>query len=74
MKTLLGKASKNKCMVGMLFQEFFMFFMNETEAVVWNCSCVNAFKGTVLHRTVRRHCADGKPIRTDVERFHTEPF
>ena len=33
-------------------------------AVVWNCSCVNALKGTVLHRTVPRHRVNGKPIRT----------
>ena len=35
---------------------------------------LNALKGTVLHRTVPRHCVNGKPIRTYAERFHTEPF
>ena len=44
------------------------------EAVVWNYSCVNALKGTVLHRTVPRHRVNRKPIRTYVERFHAEPF
>ena len=46
----------------------------EREAVVWNCSCVDALKGTVLHRTVPRDRVNGKPIRTYAERFHTEPF
>ena len=46
----------------------------EREAVAWNCSCVNALKGSVLHRTVPRHRLKGKPIRTYVERFHAEPF
>ena len=46
----------------------------EREAVVWNCSCVNALKGTILHRTVPRHRVNGKPIRTNAERFDTEPF
>ena len=51
-----------------------MFPMNgEREAVVWNCSCVNVLKETVLHRTVPRHRVNGKPIRTIAERFHTEP-
>ena len=44
----------------------------EREAVVWNFSCVNALKGTVLHRTVPRHRVNGKPIRIYAERFHTE--
>ena len=44
------------------------------EAVVWNCSCANALKGTGLHRTIPRHRVNGKPIRTYAERFHTEPF
>ena len=62
-------------MVGKLCQEFFMFLMNgEREAVVWNCSCVNALKGTVLHRTIPRHRVNEKPIRTYAKRFHTEPF
>ena len=34
------------------------------EAVVWNCSCVDALKGTVLHRTVPRDRVNGKLIRT----------
>ena len=46
----------------------------DRETVVWNCSCVNALKGTVLHRTVPRDRVNGKPIRTYAERFHTEPF
>ena len=36
----------------------------EREAVVWNFSCVDALKGTVLHRTVPRDRVNGKPIRT----------
>ena len=43
------------------------------EAAIYNCSCVNT-KGTVLHRTVPRHRVNEKSIRTDAERFHTEPF
>ena len=59
---VLGKASKKKCMV----------LMNgERETVVWNCSCVNTLKGTVLDKTVPRHYKNGKPIRTYAERFHT---
>ena len=46
----------------------------DREAVVWNCSFVNAMKGTVLHGTVPRHRVNGKPIRTYAEQFHTEPF
>ena len=46
----------------------------EREAIVWNCSRVNTWKETVLHRTVPIHRVDGKPIRTYAERFHTEPF
>ena len=46
----------------------------EREAVVWNCSCVNAMKGAVLHRTVPSHRVNRKPIRTYEERFLTEPF
>jgi len=61
--TILGKASKNKCMVGKLIQEFSLFLMNgEQGAVVWNCSYVNTWKDKV----------NGKPIRSYVGRFHTE--
>ena len=74
-KSILCKASKNKCIVGKFFQEFFMFLINgEREAVVSNCSCVDALKGTVLHRTVPRDRVNGKPIRTYAEGFHTEPY
>ena len=44
----------------------------EREAVIWNCSCVDALKGAVLHRTVPRDRVNGKPIRTYEERFHME--
>ena len=43
------------------------------EALVWNCSCVNTWKGTVLHRKFPRHRVNGKPIRTYAERFHVQP-
>ena len=46
----------------------------EREAVFWNCSCEDALKGTVLHRTVQRDRVNGKFIRTYAEQFHTEPF
>ena len=49
-----------------------MFWINGERAVVWNCSCVDALKGTVLHRTVPRDRVNGKPIRTYAERFHTD--
>ena len=35
---------------------------------------MNAWKNTVLHRTVPRCRVNGKPIGTSTERFHTEPF
>ena len=46
----------------------------EREGVVWNCSCVNTWKGAVLLRTVPRHRVNEKPIRTYAEQFHTELF
>ena len=46
----------------------------ERETVIWNCSCVDALKGTVLHRMVARDRVNGKPIRTYADWFHTEPF
>ena len=44
----------------------------EREAVVWNCSCVNTLKGTVLHRTVARDRVNEKPIRGTVP-YRTVP-
>ena len=41
---------------------------------MWNHPSVNAWKETVLHRKVPRHCVNGKPIRTSTERFQIEPF
>ena len=53
---------------GKILKEFLMFLINrEREAVVWNCSCVNALKGTVLHRTVTRDRINEKPIRTHAD-------
>ena len=69
-------------MLGKFFQEFLMFLMSgergyrlevEREVIVWTSSCMNALKGTVLHRTVLRHRANGKPIRTQAERLCTVP-
>ena len=61
-------------MVGKFFQEFFMLPINGERDCHLDCSCVNALKGTALHRTVLRDRVNGKPIRTYAERFHTEPF
>ena len=38
---------------------------------MWNHPCVNAWKETVLHRTVPRFRVNGKPICTSLERFHS---
>ena len=59
---------------GKIFSRIFLVPDELREAVVWNYSCRNALQGTVLHRMVAIHRANGKPIRTYAERFHTEPF
>ena len=53
---------------GKLFSRIFHVPDKWREAVVWNCSCVYALKGTVLHRTVPRGRVSGKPIRNYAER------
>ena len=40
---------------GKTFSKIFHVPGEWREAVVWNCSYVNALKQTVLHRTVFRH-------------------
>ena len=59
---------------GKIFSRIFHVPDKWRESVVWNCSCVDALKGTALHRAVPRDRVNGKPIRTYAERFHTEPF
>ena len=71
---MLGKASKNKCMVVKLFQEFFLFLINGERGCRLELFISEYVKETVLLRTPSRHHVSGKPIRTYAERFHTEPF
>ena len=47
---------------GNIFSRIFHFPDEWREAAVWNCSCVNDLKCTVLHRTVPRHRVNGKPL------------
>ena len=59
---------------GKIFSRIFHVPDKWREAVVWNCSCVDAVNETVLHRAVPRDRVSGKPFCTYAERFHTEPF
>ena len=71
-KKIFGKASMNKCMVVKLFQEFFLFLMNEERGCRLELFISEYVKETVLLRTGPRHHVNEKPIRTYAERFHTE--
>ena len=70
-KTILGKASKNKCMVGKLFQEFFMFLMNG------EISCrLELLMRECFERKGSAHNGSKTSCKREAypERFHKEPF
>ena len=60
-------------MVGKFFHEFFMFLMNGERGCHLEQFMRECLERKVLHRTVPRHCVNEKPIRTNAERFQTEP-
>ena len=56
-------------MVGKPFKEFFLFLMNRERG----CR-LELFVRGYIERNGSVHSVNGKPIRTYVEQFHTEPF
>ena len=65
------KICSRRALCGKFFSRIFHVPDKWREAVVWNCSCLDALKGTVLHRMVPRDRVNGKAIHAYAEQFQS---